>query len=201
MSDRNDKLEKFKQLVLEDAVEERRAILEQVEQQRRKRLQAAQQEIQRRIDAETRKRAVAIQAEAGRKISRRMMENKRTVATCREEIGREVFSVVRERILAFTETEEYLPHLKRLYIEAFSALGSPYDGVIYLREEDMKYQRELAACLPGRHVTFQPGKFLLGGLMVDCHSKLLRADQSYDTALSDLEGHFAELFGIALADD
>lgn len=41
----------------------------------------------------------------------------------------------------------------------------------------------------------------LGGLIVDCHSKLLRADQSYDTALGDLDGHFAELFGLDLADD
>ena len=65
----------------------------------------------------------------------------------------------------------------------------------------MQYQRELAGGLPGRHVTFQAGSFRLGGLIVDCHSKLLRADQSYDTALGDLDGHFAELFGLDLADD
>ena len=80
-------------------------------------------------------------------------------------------------------------------------MGNPYDGTIWLRPQDMHYQRELAACLPGRHVTFQPGSFTLGGLIVDCHSRLLRADQSYDTALGDLDGHFAELFGLGLADD
>ena len=130
-----------------------------------------------------------------------MMADKRIIATRREEIGHEVFDAVREKLLAFTKTEDYLPHLKQLYIEAFAALGNPYDGLIWLRPEDMQYQRELAGCLPGRHVTFQAGSFQLGGLIVDCHSKLLRADQSYDTALGDLDGHFAELFGLDLADD
>lgn len=201
MPDMNHKMERFQQIVLDDALEERAAILREVSRQRSIRLQEAEKELRQRISAETQQRANAITAETGREISRQMMEHKRIVATRREEIGHEVFAAVREKIAAFTKTADYLPHLKKLYVEAFSALGNPYDGVIHLRKEDMDFQRELAACLPGRHVTFQEGSFTLGGLIVDCHSKLLRADQSYDTALSDLDGHFAELFGIGLADD
>ena len=190
MPDINHKLNRFRQLVLEDAQQERDGILSRVEAQRRA-----------RVDTETQQKSEAITAETGREISRRMMADKRIIATRREEIGHEVFDAVREKLLAFTKTEDYLPHLKQLYIEAFAALGNPYDGLIWLRPEDMQYQRELAGCLPGRHVTFQAGSFRLGGLIVDCHSKLLRADQSYDTALGDLDGHFAELFGLDLADD
>ena len=201
MPDINEKLQRFRQLVLEDAQQERSARMARVEQQRKARVDAAAQELRRRIDMETQQKADAITAEAGREISRRMMADKRIIATRREEIGQEVFAAVREKLLAFTETEEYLPHLRRLYVEAFAALGNPYDGVIWLRPQDMRFSRELSACLPGRHVTFSEGSFTLGGLIVDCHSKLLRADQSYDTALQDLDGHFAELFGLGLADD
>ena len=201
MPDINQKLERFRQLVLEDAQQERTRILTDIEVQRTERLAQAVAEIRARVNAETQRKAETIQAETGRNISRRMMEDKRIIATRREEIGREVFDEVRRRILDFAKTPDYLPHLKKLYLEAFDALGNPYDGLIWLRPEDMDYSRELAACLPGRHVTFQAGSFTLGGLIVDCHSKLLRADQSYDTALGDLDGHFAELFGIGLADD
>ncbi len=201
MPDMNQKLERFRQLVLEDAQKERGKIMDDVAQKRKSRIEAAKSEIRRRVDMEKQQKAEAIQAETGREISRRMMADKRQIAARREEIGHEVFDEVRKRILAFTQTEDYLPHLKRLYVEAFEALGNPYDGTIWLRPQDMAYQRDLAACLPGRHVTFQPGSFTLGGLIVDCHSKLLRADQSYDTALGDLDGHFAELFGLGLADD
>ena len=201
MPDINQKLERFRQLVLEDAQQERSRILTDIEAQRTERLALAEAEIRARVDAETQRKAETIQAETGRNISRRMMEDKRIIATRREEIGREVFDEVRRRLLDFTKTPDYLPHLKKLYLEAFDALGNPYDGLIWLRTEDMDYSRELAACLPGRHVNFQAGSFTLGGLIVDCHSKLLRADQSYDTALGDLDGHFAELFGLGLADD
>ena len=201
MPEINEKLDKFKQIILEDAARERDALLGQVARERQARLAAAEAEIKRETDAKVQTRASSISGESGREISRRLLADKRIISTRREEIAKEVFLAVREKILAFTQTEEYPEHLKKLYVEAFSALGNPYDGVIWLREEDLKYSKELTAALPGRHVTFQAGSFKLGGLIVDCHSKLLRADQSYDTALGDLDGHFAELFGLSLADD
>ena len=144
MPDINHKLNRFRQLVLEDAQQERDGILSRVEAQRRARVETAAAEIRRRVDAETQQKSEAITAETGREISRRMMADKRIIATRREEIGHEVFDAVREKLLAFTKTEDYLPHLKQLYIEAFAALGNPYDGLIWLRPEDMQYQRELA---------------------------------------------------------
>ena len=148
MPDINHKLNRFRQLVLEDAQQERDGILSRVEAQRRARVETAAAEIRRRVDTETQQKSEAITAETGREISRRMMADKRIIATRREEIGHEVFDAVREKLLAFTKTEDYLPHLKQLYIEAFAALGNPYDGLIWLRPEDMQYQRELAGCLP-----------------------------------------------------
>ena len=41
-------------------------------------------------------------AENGRQISRRMLENKRAIAARREEMAREVFAAVREKILAWS---------------------------------------------------------------------------------------------------
>lgn len=201
MPDINAKLDIFKRIVLDDAARERDKLLEQVSKARQERISAAEAEIRRETESKVQTQASAISSESGREISRRLLADKRIIATRREEMAHEVFAAVREKIIAFTQTDAYLEHLKQLYVEAFSALGNPYDGVIWLREEDLRYSRELAAALPGRHVTFQAGSFKLGGLIVDCHSKLLRADQSYDTALGDLDGHFAELFGLSLADD
>ena len=201
MPDINEKLERFRQVILQDAQKERDAVLKKVEQTRSDRLTQAETEIRLEIDAKTQTREDAIRAETGRQVSRRMLENQRTIASRRDEMSRELFAAVREKLLNFTRTEDYLPHLKKLYREAFAALGNPFDGVIWLRPADMQYSRELATVLPGRHVTFQEGSFILGGLIVDCHSRMLRADQTYDTALGDLDGHFAELFGLSLTDD
>lgn len=201
MPDLNEKLDLFQQIILDDADRERQELLRQVEDARRERLSAAEAELRKETEARVQAKASAIAGEVGQRISKQLLQDKRIIATRREEMAHEVFSLVRERLLTFTKTEDYLPHLKLLYQQAFETLGNPYDGVIYLRAEDMQYSRELSAVLPGRHVTFQTGSFTLGGLIVDCPSKLLRADQSYDTALGDLDGHFAELFGLSLTDD
>ena len=201
MPDINEKLDIFQQIILDDAARERDTLLREVAAARNAQLSAAETELRKETEARVQAEASAISGEVGRKISRQLLQDKRIIATRREEMSHEVFALVRERLLAFTQTDAYLPHLKKLYGEAFQALGNPYDGVILLREADMQYTKELSAVLPGRHVTFQPGSFTLGGLIVDCHSKLLRADLSYDTALGDLDGHFAELFGLSLADD
>lgn len=201
MPDLNEKLNIFQRIILDDANQEREALLSEVQKERTARFSAAEAEFRRETEARVQAEASTISGELGQKISRQLLIDKRIIATRREEMAQEVFSMVRERLLAFTQTEEYPEHLKKLYREAFSALGNPYDGVIFLREADMKYSKALSAELPGRHVTFEAGSFTLGGLIVDCHSKLLRADQTYDTALSDLDGHFAELFGLSLADD
>lgn len=201
MPDLNEKLDLFQQIILDDADRERQELLRQVEDARRERLSAAEAELRKETEARVQAKASAIAGEVGQRISKQLLQDKRIIATRREEMAYEVFSLVRERLLTFTKTEDYLPHLKLLYQQAFETLGNPYDGVIYLRAEDIQYSRELSAVLPGRHVTFQTGSFTLGGLIVDCPSKLLRADQSYDTALGDLDGHFAELFGLSLTDD
>lgn len=201
MPDINEKLSNFTQIILDDAAAERDALLAETAAVRRSRLEEAEAALKQEYNAKVQSMANAISGEIGRDISRRIMADKRRITVRREEIAREVFTAVREKILAFTRTEAYPEHLKQLYVEAFSALGGAYDGVILLREEDLKYAKALTAALPGRHVTFRTGTFLLGGLIVDCQSRLLRADLSYDTALGDLDGHFAELFGLSLADD
>lgn len=96
MPDINHKLNRFRQLVLEDAQQERDGILSRVEAQRRARVETAAAEIRRRVDTETQQKSEAITAETGREISRRMMADKRIIATRREEIGHEVFDAVRE---------------------------------------------------------------------------------------------------------
>ncbi len=200
MPDTTDKLDKFKQIVLAQAAAERDALEKEIAEEREKRITEAEARIKRETEAATLARANVISGESGREISRRVLDIKRTIASHREEMSKTVFAEVREKLIAFTKTDEYLPHLKKLYAEAVEALGNPYDSVVYLRPQDMDYARELNAVLPGRFVQFREGDFVLGGLIVDCESKLLRADQSYDTALNDLDGHFAELFGLSLAD-
>ena len=201
MAETNSSFSRFSQIVLNDASMERARILEDVEAKRKKALQEAEYQAAAEMHQTIQDETVRLEAESGRILSRHMLENNRRIATRREAISLEVFSAVRERLCAWNQTPEYREALGKLYCRAFEELGSPWDAVIYLRKEDLSLDSDLARLLPGRHVEFREGPIMLGGLIMDCHSRMLRVDLSYDTALDDLNGHFAELFGLRLSDE
>ena len=201
MAEVNSSFSRFSQIVLDDASRERTRILEDVETRRSKALREAEQAAAAAMRQTIHEETVRLEAESGRTISRHMLENNRRIATRREAISEEVFRAVHDRLLSWTRTPEYRQALGKLYCRAFEELGSPWDAVIYLRQEDLALDSDLARLLPGRHVEFREGSFTLGGLIMDCHSRMLRVDLSYDTALGDLDGHFAEMFGLRLSDE
>lgn len=201
MAEANSSFSRFSQIVLNDASRERSRILEDVETRRKTALREAEYTAAAAMRQTIQDETVRLEAESGRTISRHMLENNRRIATRREAISEEVFAAVRERLHQWNQTPEYREALGKLYCRAFEELGNPWDAVIYLRQEDLHLDSELARLLPGRHVEFREGPITLGGLIMDCHSKMLRVDLSYDTALDDLNGHFAELFGLRLSDE
>lgn len=197
----NNSFDRFTQIVFDDASDERSRILEEVNARRDQALQEAEDAERAKMRQAIQDESVRVEAESGREISRHMLESKRRIATRREAMADEVFGAVREKLMAYHSTPDYRENLKKLYCKAFETLGNPYDAVIYLRKEDLDMDSELARLLPGRHVEFQEGSFALGGLIMDCQSKMQRVDLTYDTALSELDGHFAELFGLRLSDE
>ena len=71
MPDMNDKFDRFKQLVLEEALQDQQALRTQVAQERSRRLREAEEQIKSETDEYVQERARAITSETGREISRR----------------------------------------------------------------------------------------------------------------------------------
>ena len=201
MPDMNTKLARFTAAILAEATAESERSMEQVKQQRSQACQAAEDQILLEAYQYIRREVAAIKADVGRSVSRHMLENKRTLSLRREAISREVFALVEERIAAFTATPAYPARLAQLLGQAMERLGPEVsDAEVSLRPQDREHIPALTAAA-GRPVRFAQGNFRLGGLVVQSANLGLRVDQSFDSALSALSGHFAELFGLSLADD
>lgn len=140
-----------------------------------------------------------IRTEAGRNISRRVQENKRRLSLRREEMAREVFSLVRDRLAAYVETPAYQDRLLSLFQEGVARLGRPARLTVLLRPQDMGAAARLRQAAEGIELTAAEGDFLLGGLVLEAPDKALRLDATFDTAMEDLNGHFAEQFGLSLS--
>ena len=140
-------------------------------------------------------------AEAGRGVSRHMLDNKRTLSLRRKEMAQEVFALVRAKIAAFTRTDAYTRRMAALMTEAAGYLAGAKEVLVTLREEDMGLRQILTDAVPLMHLTFQPGDFRMGGLVAESPDLGLRVDASFDSAAEELSGHFAELFGLSLSDE
>lgn len=201
MPEQNEKLQLFTEAVMRGAARESNTLRRQLYEARTAALEEAHIEAREASRAYFDREASRIRAEAGREVSRHLMDVKRQVYLRRKEISEEVTAKVRDRVAAFTSSEEYPAHLEQLLASAMTQLPGAASIVLRLREEDMKYSDRLIASIAPVSVECRPGTFGLGGLTAHCPELGLRVDCSYDTRLEELSGHFAEQFGLSLSDE
>lgn len=139
-----------------------------------------------------------IRGREGSRISARMVENKRTLLSFREECAKEIMTTVIQRISEFEKSEKYPEHLVSLFESAQKYLKRGASVVVLLRKADMQYSGMIKNAGKSISITFEEGSFQLGGLVVLCPSANIRIDQTFDTSLEDMRSHFAELSGIDL---
>ena len=201
MPDINQKLDRFTAKILAEAAAESRRAMEEVQRRREQRIQEAEDEVLKEAYDYIHTEVSRIQAEAGRGVSRHMLDNKRTLSLRRKEMAQEVFALVRAKIAAFTRTDAYTRRMAALMTEAAGYLPGAKEVVVTVREEDMGLRQILTDAVPLMHLTFQPGDFRMGGLVAESPDLGLRVDASFDSAAEELSGHFAELFGLSLSDE
>ena len=201
MPDINQKLDRFTAKILAEAAAESRRAMEEVQRRREQRIQEAEDEVLKEAYDYIHTEVSRIQAEAGRGVSRHMLDNKRTLSLRRKEMAQEVFALVRAKIPAFTRPAAYTRRMAALMTEAAGYLDGGKEVLVTLREEDMGLRQLLTDAVPLMHLTFQPGDFRMGGLVAESPDLGLRVDASFDSAAEELSGHFAELFGLSLSDE
>ena len=201
MPDMNQKLDRFTAKILAEAADESKRALAEVKRRRELRFQEAEDAALKEAYEYIHGEVARIQAEAGRGVSRHMLDNKRTLSLRRKEMAQEVFALVRAKIAAFTRTDAYTRRMAALMTEAAGYLDGAKEVLVTLREEDMGLRQLLTDSVPLMHLTFQPGDFRMGGLVAESPDLGLRVDASFDSAAEELSGHFAELFGLSLSDE
>ena len=163
---------------------------------------AALEECRAGMERDRERRIAAAEADA------RSQEDKRVTAAAfaakhellrfREDCADEVFAAVRERIRQAAAGEGYGAMLRALLEKALAALRGAESETVYLRAEDMGQAGGLKAAFPGVELDFAEGEQALGGLIAECPQLSRRADLTFDSALEDLEGRFAETTGFSM---
>ena len=201
MQQQMEKLLHFTDAVMKNAVRESDALRKQMADTRTKTLEKVREEAQEAARGYYDREAARIRAEAGREVSKHLMEAKRKIYLRRKEIGQEVFDKVRARIAEYTASPEYPRHLEELLASAMKQLPGAKRVSLRLRREDLALAPRLAKSIAPVEVDCEEGSFSLGGLALRCPELGLRVDCSFDNRLEELVSHFAESFGLSVSDD
>lgn len=199
MSDRTVKLDHFTAAILAEATAETEHTLSILSEKRTTAYSAAEDEVLGEAYRFIHGEVARIRTEAGRRVSRHMLDNKRALYLRREAMADEVFDAVRARLNAYTASPAYPKRMERLYTEALTRLGGASEVQIFLRPEDKALAAILEASRPGIKAAFEEGSFSLGGLIAQAPTTGKRVDATFDSVMDELSGHFAELFGLSLA--
>ena len=196
----DEKLMHFTQVLMEEAGAETRAVEEEIRTARESARAKAEDQVLREAYQYIKSEVARLRKDSGRRISRQMQDNKRQLYLRREEMAQEVFTLVRSRLADYVTTPAYQEKLLSLFREASARLGQVTRLTVFLRPEDRACAARMDEACGTVYLTVEDGPFVLGGLVVESDERALRIDATFDTALEELNGHFAEQFGLSLAD-
>lgn len=198
MSDLNTKIDRFAATIVAEATADTEHTLAELSQRRAAAYSAAEEQVLGDVYRYIHGEVARVKTEAGRQVSRHMLENKRTLYLRREEIAAEVCGEVRARLAAYTASPAYATRMAALYADALAVLPGAAEVRLFLRPADAALADALAASQPQVKVQVLEGDFLLGGLVADAPALGKRVDATFDSSMEELSGHFAELFGLSL---
>lgn len=163
---------------------------------------ATLEDYRKRAREEGERRTTQALAEAKAREEKRVMTEtlaaNRSILQLREDCAKTVIADVRERLAAYPSTPEYARTLDRLLLQGLSAIPGAKRANVLLRREDISHAGHLETAASGITLTFQEGFFTLGGIIIEFPDEHRRADLTFDTALDDLSGRFAEITGFGM---
>ena len=200
MQDTDKKLEEFTDTIIAEAIEEAHQITLELKSKQDAMIKEAENSIAAEAERYKNSSIAEIRATEERRISAKRNADKHELLRYREVCAVDIHKQVQNKISAFTATEAYPEHLKKLLRQAIEALGYGISVEVFLRPEDMRFGDELISSVTGVSIAVTQGDFSLGGLRVVCPSKGQRIDMSFDTSLNDMVGHFSELAGLKMGE-
>jgi len=192
-----EKLDHFTDAFLSEASDKATAIIRDVQDSRKQAETEARKALQTEVADYIKKESTAIQTREGSRISARLLQNKRTLFSYREQCAMELVTQVKARVVDFVASPAYADHMEGLLKRGLAVLGDCGSVTVYLRKADMGLKDRLASSA-NADLSFEPGDFKLGGLALWCPSENLRVDLTFDDVLQDTGNRFAELSGIDL---
>lgn len=173
------------------ADEQKHQIRSEVEKFKAEELKKAEDEGIRDAHALIMHEMASMRAGIAGELAKKEDEGRQRLYKRREEMVSEVFQKAKDKLLKYTQTNEYKAALKADAKEAADFFGDS-GIVIYLKSDDMPLKGELSDIF-GNSCSFKTdSKIIIGGFKAQCEEKGIVVDFTLDTKLENRKGWFLQ---------
>lgn len=199
MPDTVSKTDNFLKAIEKYAEEQRTKIQSEAEDFKEKELNKAEEEGLREAYVLIQKKMSDINTKIASELSKAESASRKEIFIKRQEISEKVFEKAKQKLLDYTKTAKYSDMLQKSTKEISSRLNTD-DVVLLVKEDDMKFEKELKAAFGRNCEVKSSNEIAIGGVMGISHKMGLLADETLDTKLSEQHEWFYENSGLCVTE-
>lgn len=188
-----DKLKRFIDAVNDDVDKDAGRILGDAERKKSEQLEEVREETKILTEAKISDSEKKIRSKYMKLAAKAELDGKKAVLMERERLTQQVFENVRQKLIDFTNTPDYVDYLVKTAKSEHIRSG----GVICLRPEDMKYSPEIEKALTVFCSFKEDASIKIGGLSVLYEKNGVIDDKTLDGELEDAKTNFHGSFDLA----
>lgn len=197
MSQPDKNLEKFNNVVIKDAEEQRAKILAEIEAYRKSELEKAEEDILHEAYLMIQNEISSIKNQQSKEVSLAELEGRRKLLKQREQISDDVFAAAADRLIAYTKTPAYAGFLCGLVQKAIAEMP---EGKITIRikKDDLALSGELVKAAGRAAVVTEDPAIRLGGAILYNEEKGVVSDNTLDLKLESQRDWFIATSGLSI---
>lgn len=195
MLNQNDRIERFAEVINENAATVCKKLKKQIASFEKKGLSALKEEAESDFQSKLKFEKDRISSETNKSISEFEAKSKKEIAKRRDEITHDVFAKAKEKLCEFTKSESYAEFLSKSIKALCEKIGE--NCVIYVRAQDAELAKSLVndmAVLAVKEST----TIKIGGACASNETETFFADDSLDVRLEECREWFMAESGLAL---
>jgi vacuolar-type H+-ATPase subunit E/Vma4 len=190
MSTENEKLERFAKAVNDEVNSQIEEILKQADVSRNEIIEKANDESLYDAYDKIKEEIKKITNKYVKIVSKAELDTKREILLYREKIANQVIYNVKNMLIDFTSSKDYVDYLIKLAKEEITDETDVKDIVVFVSEKDIVYINEIQKAISNDLRIEKKSSIKIGGLCVYFEKDSVIKDKTLDTALEEQKSQF-----------
>lgn len=192
-----EKFNKFSYMVMKQADAKKKELISQAEKDRVETITEKEIMFLKKAYSQIHESLVRIEKDHNEEVSKAILSSKQTLFNRREEILHQVFSNVREKLIAFKSNDEYKSNMIKIILQGLELTGQG-EILIYADSDDIPLIEEIRTKSGIRFELFESEEQLIGGCIICNKTEGLMYDYSFINLLNAEKAAFLENYGLSI---